>query len=172
MSGATLETRVVGGAATRAFRQLAGMMRDTTPVMRAIGTGLVEGTHTRFGQGVDPDGNAWAPLNPVYAAGKRGNGILRESGMSGGLMGSITFAAGRDQVRVGTNKIYAAIHQFGGTIRPVSASHLVFPMGGGYATVESVTIPARPFLGVSQQDVRMMEELITDRLERAMTPAA
>lgn len=168
MAGITLETKVVGDAAIRAFRQLARVMGDTTPVLRVIGTGLVEGTHTRFEQAVDPDGNPWAPLNPVYAAGKRGPGILRESAMRGGLMGSITYRARADAVEVGTNKIYAAVHQFGATIRPVKATHLVFRLGAGVVQADSVTIPARPFIGISAEDARMIEETLVDALDRAL----
>lgn len=169
MSGITLETKVIGTAAIRAFRQLAGVMSDTTPVMRAIGVGLVEGVHTRFEQGVDPDGAAWAPLNPGYAAIKKGPGILRESGMRGGLLGSITFIASADTVQVGTNKIYAAVHQFGATIVPRLASHLRFWMAGGLVEADSVTIPARPILGVSADDARMTEETVVDALDRAVS---
>lgn len=43
---------------------------------------------------------------------------------------------------------YAAIHERGGTIRPVRAKALVIPDGAGgvAAVVQSVTIPARPYL--------------------------
>lgn len=39
---------------------------------------------------------------------------LVDQGMAGGLMGSITFAAEKDSVEVGTNKPYAQLHQEGG----------------------------------------------------------
>ncbi len=168
MAGVTLETKMVGDAAIRAFRQLGRVMSNTTPIMRAVGVGLVEGTHTRFEQAVDPEGNPWAPLLPAYKAIKRGPGILRESAMRGGLMGSITFRAGADTVEVGTNKIYAAVHQYGATIVPVKATHLRFFLSGGLVEADSVTIPARPYLGVSTEDARMIEETIVDALDRAM----
>lgn len=168
MTGVTLETKIVSDAAIRAFRQLAVLMGNPTPVMRATGVGLVEGTHTRFEQAVDPEGQPWAPLNPVYAAEKKGPGILRESGMRGGLMGSITFRAGPDSVEVGTNKVHGAIHQFGGTITPKKATHLRFMMGGGLVQADSVTIPARSYLGVSASDHRMIEETWVDALDRAV----
>ncbi|WP_332117253.1 phage virion morphogenesis protein [Azorhizobium caulinodans] len=170
MSGATLETRVVGTAAIRAFQRLSLVMANTTPVMRAIGTGLIEGTHTRFEKAVDPDGTAWAPLNPAYEAIKKGPGILRESAMRGGLMGSITQRATHNTVEVGTNKIHAAVHQFGATITPQNAPHLRFRMGAGFVQTNSVTIPARPFLGVSAEDGRMIEEVMVDALDRAVGP--
>lgn len=166
MTGITLETRVIGTAAVRAFQRLQRQMANTTPIMRAIGTGLIEGTHTRFERGVSPDGAAWAPLNPGYASVKRGPGILRGSAMRGGLMGSITQRASHNTVEVGTNKIYAAVHQTGATIRPVHAAHLRFRMASGLVQADSVTIPARPFLGVSAEDERMIEEVVVDALAR------
>jgi phage virion morphogenesis protein len=62
--------------------------------------------------------------------------ILIGRGMSGGLMGSINFRAASDNVRVGTPKVYGAIHQYGGKA------------GRGHA----VTIPARPYLAIQDED--------------------
>lgn len=48
---------------------------------------------------------------------------------------------------VGSGMIYARIHEYGGVIVPVHAQKLVFPhKDGGLAFVDSVTIPARPYL--------------------------
>lgn len=168
MTGVRAEISIEDAAVRAAFAELQRVMVDTTPIMAAIGTGLVSSTHTRFERAQDPDGNAWAPLNAAYAATKRGPGILREAGMRGGLMGSVTHSAGRDRVEVGSNKVYAAIHQLGGTITPRSASHLVFEMGGGPVFARSVTIPARPFIGVSAEDEAMMLDVIEGTLGRAI----
>lgn len=168
MSGAQLIIRMDVSQVQSAFQRLAHAVSDTTPIMRAIGTGLVANTQGRFDAEVDPDGNAWAPLEPVYAAGKRGPGILRESGMRGGLQGSITYRAGRDQVTVGTNKIYGAIHQFGGEILPKHGKFLIFSLGGRTVKARSVTIPARPYLGVSSEDREMIVDVVTGALDRAI----
>ncbi|MFG1466572.1 phage virion morphogenesis protein [Xanthobacter sp. DSM 24535] len=169
MSGVTLETTIDAGDALRAFRALQAVMSNTTPVMRAIGVGLREGTHTRFQTATDPDGNPWAALNPDYAALKRGPGILRESAMRGGLMGSITFRATHNTVEEGTNQIYGAVHQFGATITPKNASHLVFRLASGVVMADSVTIPARPYLGISAEDEVMIVETLIDAADRALS---
>ena len=168
MSGVTLQTQVVGDAAIRAFAQLRGVVSDTSPIMRAIGTALVESTHTRFEKAVDPEGNAWAPLNPLYESIKRGPGILRESGMRGGLMGSITRRATHDSVEIGTNKVYAAVHQFGAVIRPVRARKLRFWLSTGLVAADEVEIPARPYLGISDEDELTIYETLVDALDRAI----
>lgn len=171
MAGVTLETSIDDKQVLKAFASLSKALHgNTTPVMRAIGVGLVRNVHDRFEAAVDPQGQPWQKLNPAYAAAKRGPGILRESGMRGGLMGSITFAASPDTVEVGTNKIYAAVHQFGVTITPVKASHLVFRIGDQVVKAKSVTVPARPYLGISAEDERTIAETVTDALDRATKP--
>lgn len=168
MSGAQLIIRMDMSQVQSAFQRLAMAVSDTTPIMRAIGTGLVTNTHDRFDDEVDPEGNAWAPLNEEYAKSKRGPGILRESAMRGGLQGSITYRAGRDQVQVGTNKVYGAIHQFGGEILPKHGRFLIFKMGGKTVKARSVTIPARPYLGISNDDRDMIIDVVTGALDRAI----
>lgn len=167
MAGAIIFTRIESKAPRRVFAALSRVMANPTPVMAAIGTGLVESTHERFERAVDPGGQAWAPLLPAYAAIKRGPGILRAAGMAGGLMGSITRRAGRDRVEVGTNKIYAGVHQHGATIRANKAKALVFRLAGGMVMAKSVTIPARPFLGLTRSDEDMILDMLQDALERA-----
>lgn len=168
MTGAVLITRMDWSEARSAFARLERTVADTTPIMRAIGTGLVSNTQDRMDAGHGPDGAAWKALNPLYAAGKRGPGILRESGMRGGLQGSITYRAGRSEVEVGTNKIYGAIHQFGGVIRAKGAGKLAFKMGGKFIRTDSVTIPARPYLGISDADGVMILDVIEGALARAI----
>lgn len=163
MSGASIEIRIDDRRVRQAFLKLEQLMGNTTPVMSAIGTALVASTHMRFISQTDPDGQAWQALDPEYAAGKRNSRILTESGR---LRDSINSQAGADEVRVGTNVIYAAIHQFGGTIKPVSASHLVFRIGGRLVLADSVTLPSRPFLGISSDDEAEIADIVFGFLER------
>ena len=172
MTGAALTIAVDDKEARRAFAALQKLMADTTPVMKAIGVGLRRTVHDRFMDAVDPHGNPWAPLNSGYAAIKRGPGILRGAGVAGGLMGSITSRAARDSVEVGSNNVYAAIHQFGGTIVPKNAEHLIFEMAGGLVHATSVTIPARPYLGVGPLDEQVITETLVDALDRETRKAA
>jgi phage virion morphogenesis protein len=130
--------------------------------MKALGPLLVSSTRDRITQERAPDGGAWPRLNPAYAAGKRGPGILRERAMRGGLFGSLTSQVEGRTLRVGTNKIYGAIHQFGGTIRPRSAPRLAFRLGQRLVFASSVTIPARPFLGISDEDRATILEVFED----------
>lgn len=163
MSGVSIETRIIDHGVSAGFTRLAGAMDNTTPVMSAIGTGLVASTHRRFVTQTSPDGAAWAGLHPAYRAIKRNSRILTESGR---LRGSVNEQAGNDYVRVGTNVIYGAIHQFGGTIVPKNASHLVFRLATGVVMANSVTLPARPYLGISDDDEEMIAETVFRFLRR------
>lgn len=133
-------------------------------LLHTIGVGLQHTTRDRFDSGRDPQGNRWAPLSAKYAAARRPGPTLQQQGDSGGLKGSITFATGASQVAVGSNKVYAAIHQFGGVIRPKNARALVFRIGDRVIRARSVTIPARPYVGFGPAD----EEAVLDIIDVLM----
>ena len=137
----------------QALARLARLGRDPGPPLKALGPILVASTRNRIVAEQSPDGTPFAPLNRDYAAvEKKGPGILRERAMRGGLFASLTSEQGGRTLRIGTNKLYAAVHQFGATIRPVRAPALVFRLGGRLVRAEKVEIPARPFLGISAED--------------------
>ncbi|WP_406604361.1 phage virion morphogenesis protein [Bartonella gliris] len=73
---------------------------------------------------------------------------------SGALSHSIDMKASPEQVIVGSGLVYARIHQLGGTIRPKNASTLRFRLASGkaqhFVCVHQVTMPARPYLGLSE----------------------
>lgn len=135
--------------------------------LKVIGQAMLKSTRKRFDDQVDPAGHPWKALNPTYAAGKRGTRILQESGMAGGLLGSITTQVTGTTLQIGTNKVYGAIHQFGGTIMPRSYPALVFKLDGKLHFARKVTIPARPFLGISEDDRRLIPKLVDDALASA-----
>jgi phage gpG-like protein len=57
---------------------------------------------------------------------------------------------------------YAAVHQFGAEIKPKSAKALFVP---GYGKLQKVNIPARPYLGVSSDDAKAIENAVAVFLE-------
>lgn len=73
------------------------------------------------------------------------------------------------QGRVGTNVVYARIHEFGGVIRPKSSDGwLRFKIGGSWVTVKSVTIPARPYVGPTIREKK--DEVTRDIVREIMKP--
>lgn len=130
-------------------------------LMKVLGQALVRTVQDRFASETDPWGRPWAPLLPAYAQFKRNPNILQEAGARGGLLGSIHYQAGLRQVVVGTDKVYGAIHQFGGTIRPKGAKALRFRLGARLVYAKSVFVPARPYLGFGPKDIAAVEEAAT-----------
>lgn len=96
----------------------------------------------RFETEKDPDGKAWKPN-------LRGGRILT---LHGYLCGSIIGQATKDYAEVGSALVYAAVHQYGGTVKAKVKNFLKFNVGGRWASKKAVAIPARPYLGMSKQD--------------------
>jgi len=153
-----------------AMRALGG---DLTPVMKNIGEYVTNETQDRFKNEKDPDGNSWQPLKPSTLARKKNPKILQEQGGKGGLLGSINYRAAKTQVTIGTNKPYAAIHQFGGKtsahiIRPKKGKALKWIGADGMAFFAKEVrhpgskIPARPFLGVNASDEQEIFTILQD----------
>jgi phage virion morphogenesis protein len=168
VTGARINANLDDKAIRDALGRLKGLPRDG--LLKNIGEALLGTTLKRFRTETDPDGQPWHPLLPAYAAIKRGPGILRESARPGSsLMGTIVYQVRGNEVIVGSNVKYAAVHQFGATITPKTAKALVFRLGagGGVVRVKSVTIPARPYLGFGRQD----QEAVIEQIEFAVSRA-
>lgn len=156
MTGARLTVSAGTGPLRAALEGVGAAVRSPGEILRAIGVGMAENVRTRMERGVGPDGRAWTPLKPAYAATKRGPGILRESLM---LQRSITAQVAGHELKVGTNRIYGAVQQFGAVIRPKRAKALVFKLGDRLVKARKVTIPARPYLGLGAEDIETIEDV-------------
>ena len=66
------------------------------------------------------------------------------------LSRSIDYISGETEARWGSGWIGARIHQFGGVIVPVNAKCLAFKIGAQTLFRKKVTIPARPYVGMSE----------------------
>lgn len=156
----------VGDSSVRdAFHALRAAGADLRPAMREI-AGLMEAsTRLRFRDGKSPEGAPWRPLAPgtrkKRAARSRSKGTAAVAAAlagnmqplldTGRLRNSITSRHDATQAVIGTNVVYAPIHQFGGQA------------GRGRRT----NVPARPFLGMSGGDREDIIEALRDHLARA-----
>lgn len=131
---------------------LAGLLQAAQEqLLTDVGVELEGQTKDRFGERQGPDGSAWKPWSPVTKRLRRGSGGgLLERG--GELRESITHVVAGDELRVGSNKVYAAVHQFGHTFEQPTA-------------FGTPTIPARPYLGISERDRGELGMLIEDFLK-------
>lgn len=90
-----------------------------------------------------------------FASGKR---ILTDTGR---LRRSIVGRVEGDRLVIGTNLIYARIHQEGGVITPKRARFLVFRDASGKPIfARRVRIPARPFLVIKPEDPGRIVEAV------------
>ena len=176
MAGVML-TASVEDEATRVYFEIAQRMGKSKDLMAAVGQSLVSSTVRRFATQSGPDGQPWTPLSKATLK-KRGPSA-KALLASGRLRQSITFSASAAQVEVGTNLIYARIQQLGGTIQMAERTTTVYrsqkDMAKGknrfvkksksdFATdhkvgAHEVTIPARPYLGVSASDEKTINAL-------------
>lgn len=139
--------RITDGAISR--------MNDLTPAMRDIGSHMLESIDRNFEVGGRP--KKW----------KRSYRAILEGGKTlvatARLKSSIKYRARPNEVEVGTNVIYGGIHQLGGTIRPKRKKALKFRLAdGGFRTVKSVKMPARPFLVAQDEDIKYAEDAVRD----------
>lgn len=158
----------------KALERLRRRAERMAPAFKNIGEALLQSTQDRFRDQVDPDGRPWQKLKASTVAAKAARGhsnkILRQRGY---LADTIRYQANESGVLVGTNRIYGAIHQFGGktrphVIRPKDKKALAWP--GARHPARAVNhpgsdIPARPFLGLSRQDHDRVLEVVADHLE-------
>ncbi|WP_035597018.1 phage virion morphogenesis protein [Halomonas salina] len=143
MAGIRLEYEFDDRRVKRALGELIERGRDAKPAFEAIGEDLDRAHRARFDQQVSPAGDPWAPLDPAYRDRKRRrkdkilvlNGFLRDT---------LRYEAGSDQLEFGTDRVYGATHHFGDDDRG---------------------IPARPWLGLSDDDEAQALQTLIDYLE-------
>jgi len=154
-----------------ALARAAAALRDPAAMLDAIGKMLISRTQFRFRDQRGPNGQPW---KPSLRARLEGGQTLVDGG---DLRRSITRQVTGNTLLVGTNVKYAAIHQFGGVIRAKTPRGLVFRLGargvrgapttGLFRRKQSVTMPARPFLGIDAGDRAEIQRIATDHLRRA-----
>jgi phage virion morphogenesis protein len=145
VTGAAIEIRPEGLAALdrRIDRLLAGL-NNPEPLLRELAAAGESQTRRRMESDKrGPDGTPWPEWSPGYAATRHGGQSLLDA--RGDLIQSLTAFADRQTAGWGTNLVYAATHQFG-----------------------RGAIPARPFLGVSDDDERELLGIAEDWLDRLL----
>lgn len=145
-------------------------------VQREITQIAVSDVKRRFMTGTNPKGVPWKPLK--Y---KRPNGGDKPLLDTGRLMASITGTATAKEIVIGTNHPGAALHNFGGTVKPKNGKYLAIPLTaqakaaksprrmlgnarmpvfarsvngvlvGHFLLVKQVKVPQREFMGLSDQ---------------------
>lgn len=126
-------------------------------LMEGIGRLVQEQTRRRI------EDEKTSPAGVPWKANRQGTSTLYQTGA---LSRSVDYIASEESVQVGSGIVYARIHQEGGTIKPKNARVLVFRAGGRMVFARTVTIPARPWLGLSVNNQREIVESAEDWLGR------
>lgn len=147
-----IEIKFDSGEVLDALGRLQRSVADASPVMAQIAGVMHDAVEENFAQQGRPK---WLGLKAPVSKRRVGGMILQDSGQ---LAASIVEDSDATSASVGTNKIYAAIHQFGGQTRP----HVILPrnkkaLAFGGRVVKKVNhpgskIPARPFLSLTSED--------------------
>lgn len=173
----------VEDAETRAeLDRLIKRMANREGFYRNVGEQLLNSAADNFQREAGPDGNKWKPLMPatVEQRAKRGLVPIEILRARGRLAGSLNLAATNDEVRIGTPVPYAAAHQLGAEIKRKERKQTVYQhydaktdtldqafrkkSRSNFArdvTVKAhvIKIPARPYLGVSKEDEKIIVEI-------------
>jgi phage virion morphogenesis protein len=191
MSGVLVETRLDGQEQlAAALSRMQALGESPRPIWDAIGQYGETSTRLRFRHQAGPDGQAWKPSKRAQKTG--GQTLVHKAR----LLRSITHRASTSGAEWGSNVIYAGIHQFGGKIERLAfSSWLRLRTGKGGALLRqkdharlavfakathknavtkrftvgahSITMPARPFLGVNEQDGREILALTNEAVDQA-----
>lgn len=124
----------------KALNSLAAKVKDMRPLMQKIAGIMHDAVEENFEQEGRPK---WKPSKRAQ---KQGGKTLQDKGQ---LAASISARYDNDSATVGTNKKYAAIHQFGGKA----------------GRERKVNIPARPFLKLTDGDLNEIKEAVKDYLK-------
>jgi phage virion morphogenesis protein len=175
MSGALLQVGLRNEGKTLAdLGALITRVDNPLPMYQDIGQALITSTHHRWELGIAPDGSPWPPSLRVIAHGGK---TLK---LSTRLYRSITANASPSGVEVGTNVIYAAIHQLGGLIEQTARTAVLhfktnkrtgvtrFAKANKKADwamkahigAREISMPIRAFLGLDQDDPRTITTIV------------
>jgi len=155
---AAVEVQIDGmDRAVKAANRLSGF--DRFDLLDTIGRLIQLQTRQRIAvEKEDPDGNAW---KENY----QGTSILKNTGA---LEDSIDYHVGAHAITVGSSLVYAGIHQRGGVIKPKTKKALAFTAGGNDYVVKQVTMPARPYIGLSADNRDEIESAVGDFLQEVL----
>lgn len=154
MTGARLEFDFNDKAVRADLKARLAKLSNPEPFLKSIGeefAGAGGVINQRFKSETGPDGKRWAPLSNAQQRRRQkkyGNAPMTILRMRGHLAGSVNYQVSGAGLKIGTGKEaedYAAIHQFGGKA------------GQGLKAV----IPARPYLGFSDEDMDAVKEEAT-----------
>jgi len=159
MAGARISIKADGGELVLdALRRLEAAAQNMEPVFSDIGEYLELSHEERWNKQESPEGIPWAPLSPVYAARKQKKGKPSKILVLDGYLKLLHYNASNEGLKFGTDRIYGATMHFGAEKGSFKSEADGGPIPWG-------DIPARPFLGISEDDREEILARVTEWLE-------
>lgn len=154
---------------TSALARAVTALTDTTPLMEGIAEYLRTSTVKRFKEGKAPDGSSWSPNSPVTLARKKNTRPL--FGPNDRLNKEFGISSGADYAEISSVLPYAAVQQFGARKGSLGAYWWTTESG---KVLEGSSpwgdIPARPYLGISEEDRTNILDIISEYIEGVLHP--
>lgn len=162
-----IEIKIEKDTITAALQAIQSRLSDMTPLMRQLSGIMLDAVEENFAAEGRPK---WKPSQRAI---KQSGKTLQNTGrLAGRTDNTLITDATSNKAIVGTNVVYAAIHQFGGktsphVIKPKNKKALFWP--GAKHPVKSVKhpgsdIPARPFLSLSDSDFDDIKQKLAEYL--------
>jgi phage virion morphogenesis protein len=157
---APIEIEVRDGQLLSSLRRLAVEMSNPAPAMKLVGQLAQREVVRQYRLEKDPQDRKWKELSAATLKSRRNRNkssikILIDSGR---LINSITAQPETaNEVRVGTNVKYAAIHNFGAGARSSVKTHRRFG-----------AIPQREFMGLTPRALDLIVQRLSDFVTRAL----
>ena len=146
-----------------AMTRLSYNLSDNSELMQELGEILVASAQDRMTEGVQPDGQPFAPRSQTTI--DRYHALQRSYGkpltQSGDLRLGLFYQHGTDHVEYGSNAIQAAVMQFG-------ARKGAFGTGARGQSIPWGDIPARPYIGLSEDDRTAIVEVTEEWLQNTV----
>ena len=149
------------------FARLQKLFEDKTPFYRDISATLKAASNRAFRDHVDPvTGEAWEELSPVTVA-RRGSS-KRILTVTQALDNSVEPGYNNDSAWISSNSAYATTHYFGalkGSFGYKSGGTTKRGKPGKVRLLPWGDIPARPFMGLGQEDKDDILDFISTRIK-------
>ncbi|SIQ30758.1 phage virion morphogenesis protein [Marinobacterium stanieri] len=186
MAGAHIEINLNNQSASSSLSTAVEALENPRPLLANIREHLTRIHRKRFSEQKAPDGTPWAPLSPRYRKRKRQNSdkilVLR-----GYLMNTLRGVIDDDGLAFGTDRAYGAVQHFGAQIQHQARDTTLYfkrnrdgSVGNRFVKsgrsdfaqdakvgAHTTEIPARPWLGTSDEDDRDLLALARDYLAKA-----
>ncbi|GEK71588.1 MULTISPECIES: phage virion morphogenesis protein [Halomonas] len=152
MAGARIQFDIAARPVLVALGELLDRVEDPRPAFREIGEYLDMAHRDRWDAQKAPDGTPWAPLSEATQARKKKNRdkILVRDGY---LRDLLRYDVSLEALLFGTDRKYGAVHQFG-------AERGAFGQASNGTPIPWGDIPARPWLGLADEDEQPVLEIL------------